>query len=276
MSRRFAAVAVACLWSTVAVAGTGSIVAANNQVGVDLLARRLSYTETDTSGATMDTEKGRVPGIGAFASIMYGPHNGYLALSYEGFKGKTDYTGAYIGGGGYGSLVGKSGAKITDIAVRDGVGIILNPAVMLTPYVTLGYHKWERNVGDGAPGGYNETYQHGFYGFGLLGQYSPVQRLVVSAHAMLGHTDGARIDAPDMGLSADLGDGGLYQLGLGLDYGITAGLHVNVRVAYTAWRYGASAPIYAGTNGAGQAQYLYEPDSRTTDTTLKAGIGYAF
>ncbi|HET9121913.1 MAG TPA: hypothetical protein VFN52_00270, partial [Acidiferrobacteraceae bacterium] len=263
------------LWSTAALGGTGAIVAANNQVGGAWLTRHVNYTETDSYGVTVDTEKGRVPGAGLFASFMYGHHHGYLALSYEAFKGTTDYTGQLTSGGGYGSLVGKSGAKITDIAVRDGVGIPLSPGFMLTPYVTLGYHKWERNVTQNMPSGYNETYQHGYYGAGLMGQYSPARRLVLSGRVMLGHTDGARIDVPSVGLSEDLGGGGLYQLGLGVDYAVTTALHAGVRAAYTAWRYGAGAPIFVGYYNS-QAQYIHEPDSRTADATLKLDVGYAF
>jgi hypothetical protein len=58
----------------------------------------------------------------------------------------------------------------------------------LTPYFGIGYYDWQRAVNTG------EEYSHGYAGVGLLAQWNPVARLVLSAHGLVGGTFGSQID----------------------------------------------------------------------------------
>ena len=254
---------LACLISTTSFADVGDINAANNQLGAQIQSRHVDYKETG-NGAVFDTEGGHVTGYGLSASVMKDIWLGhdYLDVQYSEFNGQTDYIGAPLGGGAYGSVTGKSGAKIADFSLRYGKGFAIRNQFMVTPYAEFGYHKWDRDVG------YMEHYTHRYYGIGALGQYSPARKLVLSANAMIGRTYGAEIDvvAP-FGFSTSLGNSALYKAGIAVDYAFTKNIHANAGIDYTRWEYGANAVQPSG---------YYEPDSQTKDTMIKAGIGYAF
>lgn len=254
---------LACLISRTSFADVGDINAANNQVGAQIQSRNVDYKETG-NGTLFDTESGRVTGYGLSASVMKNILLGhdYLDVQYSEFNGQTDYVGAPLDGGAYGSATGKSDAKIADFSLRYGKGFAIHNQFMVTPYAEFGYYKWDRDVG------YMEHYTHKYYGVGALGQYSPASKWVLSATAMIGRTYGSKIDvvAP-FGFTADLGNSAIYKAGVSVDYALSKNLHANAGIDYTSWKYGASAV---------QASGYYEPDSETKDTIIKAGIGYAF
>lgn len=274
--------AIACaVLSTTAFAGTADIKASNNQVGVQYISTHVDYTETGNgavgaAGVTLDTETGSVPGYVLSASVMKDLWlgNDYMQAEYSHNSGSTNYVGSYQGGT-YGSVVATSGAVFADYHFRYGKGFVINDKFMATPYVEIGHHRWDRNVGNGAPGGYLEIYTHAYYGVGLLGQYSPMSNLVLSVKSLIGHTFGAEINIPSFGAygvptSASLGNSTLYRIGAAADYAFTKQVHGNMGVDYTAFDYGASA-WQSGTGGS-----WAEPDSSTKYTTVKVGIGYAF
>lgn len=251
-------------------AGTQDILSANNQAGIQLTMQHMDYSET-YQGVLLDTENGNVPGIDLSVSVMKDLWlgNDYLQAEYAYSSGKTDYVGSYQGGS-YGSLVAKSGAEINDFSIRYGKGYVASQTVMLTPYGEFGYHQWDRNVGDGIPGGYMEHYSHKYLAFGILGQYSPVARLVLTGNVMAGRTlrPAITVDLPaPQGFSAGLGNSAIYKASIAADYAFTKTVHGNAGIDYTTWQYGASAIQPSG--------YL-EPDSKTYITTFKVGVGYAF
>jgi hypothetical protein len=190
----------------------------------------------------------------------------YLRLQYSKNSGHTNYTGAYLSGGAYGSVVDQTGATMTDYNLRWGKGFRMSQEVMLTPFAEFGHHEWKRAIN------YGETYTHNYFGIGGLAQYSPFQRLVLTANALVGRTYGANIDvAGPIGFNGPLGSTNLYKVGVSLDYAFTNFLHANIGIDYTAYKYGRSAN-YRAADG---IEY-YEPNSQSKYTTVSAGIGYAF
>ena len=261
--------------STSALANTTDIKAANNQAGIQYTSTQVNYTETGNglygaNGATLDTENGTVPGVALSISSMqdWWLGNDYLQLAYSRDSGHTHYIGgAADGTTPYGSISGQDGAVIKDYDLRYGKGFILPNNIMLTPYLEIGHHEWDRAVNAG------ETYTNKYYGAGMLGQYSPVRLLVLTANAFIGRTYHASINlTPDpygftTGMSADLGSSNLYKVGLAADYALTPTIHANLGIDYNQFKYGYGA---LGNTGYG------EPDSKTTYTTMKVGLGYAF
>lgn len=254
-------------------ADTGSIVSANNQLGIQAISTHVDYTETGsgTLGSptgTLDSEKGDVPGYALSVSFMRNwlTKNDYMRLQYSHNQGNTNYVGQLTSGGGYGSVVGTSSASMDDYSARYGFGYELGEKSMLTPYLEIGRHKWERNV----TGQYMETYEHNYYGIGLLGQYTPADQWVLSANAMYGHTTDSHINVPLVGLNTSLGNSTMYQLGLSADYAVTKNFHANIGVDYSEFKYGMSAINAIG------GYYVWEPDSKTKYTTYKVGVAYAF
>lgn len=277
--------ALVCLaFSATAFADTSDIKASNNQFVFGIMSTNVDYTETGngifgTPTGTVDTENGRVPGYELSISAMqdWWLNNDYLEAEYDHASGNTDYVGGLLGPPStpYGSLVGTSGATINNYSIRYGKGFMLNDELMdefmLTPYLELGHHEWDRGVNLG------ETYTHNYYGIGVLGQYSPINNLVLSANAMFGSMLGANITVNPIpgpggnGFSGALGNSTLYRIGVAADYGFTQNWHGNIGVDYTSFNYGISA-VYP----VGGGYVAWEPDSKTNYTTVRIGLGYGF
>lgn len=244
-----------------------SVVAANRQTTISAVSTNVNYAETDSAGL-LDTEDGYIPGFSVTASYMGALFYQceYLRAEFSQVSGTLGYVGSYIGSGeGYGSVTASSDALLDDFSFRFGEGFEVGRAAMLTPYVELGYHTWERGINEG------ETYSHGYAGLGIMAQYAPVKSLVFSLNAMVGTTLNPSISiAGDYGFDAELGPSPITNLGLGVDYAILDSIHVSLSVDRTSFEYGQSGAHLTDIG------LMYEPDSSTTYTTYKVGFGYAF
>ena len=255
-----------------ALADTTDIQTANNQAGVQATSTHVDYTETGngiygTPTGTLNTETGNVLGYALLFSTMknWWLGNDYLEIGYSHNKGDTSYIGEAVDGSTpYGSIVGQDGAVLEDYHLRYGKGFVINNNLMLTPYFEIGHHSWDRSINAG------ETYANRYYGFGVLGQYSPASKLVLTANALAGGTYGSNINVVDI-FSGSLGNSGLFKIGFSADYAFTQHLHANIGADYTSFKYSISA-IYPIGNG----YVAWEPDSTTKYTTIELGLGYAF
>lgn len=241
----------------------------NNQVAVYFLSTNFDYKEY-VGGELVDKETDWVHGGAISASLMrnWVVDNFYLYGQLSFNSGETKYTGAYWGDP-YGSLVTKSDADVWDLDFRVGKGFQLQQNFMVTPYLGLGWHEWDRGVNEG------ELYSHNYVGAGLLVQFSPIDRFVVSASGLIGKTYNSEIDiAGPLGFKDALGDSTIYKLELSGDYALTRSLHLKAGVEYVDFDYGESDVHYFtdGVNVIG----VYEPDSETSNLTVKAGVGYTF
>ncbi len=253
-----------------AFADVSDIRASNNEVGIQFRSTNVNYKETGngqlgTSTGTLDTESGRVSGYALSVSTMRNLWlgNDYVALEYDRASGNTNYAGA-LQGGTFGSVVSTSTAEIIDYSMRYGKGFIVGKQLMLTPYLELGSHEWDRGVNLG------ETYNHDYYGIGALCQFSPIGKLVLSANALLGSTFKSNVDVVGA-FSGPLGNSRLYKAGLGADYAFTKHFHGSIGVDYVHFNYGISSiyPIGGGL-------VAWEPDSKTTYTMAKIGLDFGF
>ncbi len=276
MKKDFLAVmAIASLTSaTAAFADISDIKASNNQVGIQYISPSLDYTETGngafgTPTGTLDTESGRIPGVALNITAMKDAilKNDYFKFEYDRSSGYTNYIGGYTGPNPtpYGSLVTTSSARITNYILDYGKGFDLSNQFMLTPYAEFGKHEWVRGVNSG------EIYVNYNYGAGLLAQFSPSEKLVLSANALIGRTYNPSITIQDyyqIGfLTADLGTSTMRKAGISADYAFTKNIHGNIGIDYTSFQYGISATYFGG---------IWEPNSKSSYTTAKLGIGYAF
>lgn len=270
------ALSMGCLvFSAAAFAGPSDIMVSNNQVSFQYMSTNVDYTETGngifgTQTGTLDTETGPVHGFALYASIMKDLllGNDYIHAEYNHSSGNTTYTGS-VQGGTFGSVVDTSSATLINYSARYGKGFVVHDQLMLTPYAELGYHQWDRGVN------YGETYTHNYFGIGALGQYSPLNRLVLTANAMFGKTFGSYItvnSGPGLtGFSGALGNSPLYKVGVSADYAVVENFHVNFGIDYTSFKYGMSAVFPVGGGFV-----AWEPDSKTYYGTVKLGLGYAF
>jgi hypothetical protein len=158
---------------------------------------------------------------------------------------------------------------------RLGKGFGIGQNAQITPYFGIGAHFWDRNLT--GPGGYIEDYGDSYAGGGLLVQYSPFHQWVLSAYGLVGETFGSHLSIsnfPDPSHSFDftLGNSAIYMAGASADYAITRQWHANAGIDWTNFQYGRSATLPTALPGIG----FFEPDSRTSDVTIKAGFGYSF
>lgn len=267
-------------------ANTSDIEASNNQIMFQVVSTYVDYTETgngilNTRTGILDTETGWVSGIGISVSSMQDTQlrltpcfpcffkKEYFRFAYDYYKGETKYTGSLLSGGSYGSVVTTSSALINDLNLRSGSAYSFGDRMMLTPYLELGHHLWDRGVN------YGETYTHKYYGLGALGQYTPVSKLVISANALIGRTFGSHITVNSgpvfKGFSGALGNSSLYKAGLSADYGFSERLHGNINIDYTSFSYGISSLFDIGGG-----YVAWEPDSTTKYKTVRVGLGYAY
>jgi hypothetical protein len=198
-------------------------------LSVDFKSIGVGYKEILDNGRTFDTEKGDVRGFGVAISVMsYCTHNWFLndlyfRAEYSRYVGSTHYIGGTANGNGldFGSIVQDHGATINDFDFRLGKGFAVNRDFMITPFFGIGHHEWDRKVNAG------EDYKNGYYGAGLLVQWSPVNRFVLSADGLIGRTFDANVFVtaipgfvPDTSL--DLGSSRIYKVGLSGDYALTS------------------------------------------------------
>ncbi len=255
--------------------GGSGIKAANNQIGYQSIASNVDYTEIGngqlgTRTGVLDTEAGPVSGralyFSAMNDVLFG--NDYVKATYDQSNGLTNYIGGALPNGTYGSVVGTSSAILTNYSARYGRGFEMRGASMLTPYLEFGAHKWDRGINFG------EAYTNLYYGVGLLGQYSPGSRWVLSIDALAGRTTQSAIvvaSGPGLiGFSGVLGNSELYKLGVSADYALTPRFHWNVGLDYTVFTYGISATYPSG------ASVAWEPDSQTNYITFRLGLGWGF
>ena len=248
--------------------GIDTIKNTNNAVGAQFISTNVNYTET-SNGVTLDTEKGNVPGFAINVSIMqdwlFG--NDYLAASYSQNNGNTNYTGSYIGSSkGYGSVTASDPATLIDYSLRYGKGFALGNQWMVTPFVEVGSHQWNRNLNT-----YQETYTNGYYGAGLLGQVALTKDIVITANGLIGNTVNSNINISGIGFNGGaLGNSSIYRIGISGDYAFTRSFHGNIGIDYVSFSYGQSAGTKVG-------KYVYyEPPSTTQYTTYKVGVSYNF
>lgn len=249
----------------------GDILAANNQYTLYLQNTKVDYAETGGShGAAaglLDTENGNVGGFGLSASSMSDLWlgNDLFQLDFNYSSGNTGYVGSYLNSNaGYGSLVSSSTADIYNYSFRYGKGVSVFKQSMLTPYVEVGHHRWER----GLSASQEETYSHNYAGFGLLMQTAPVSKLVLNADLFYGRTFQSKITTNQYTLTeATLGNSSFKRYGIGADYAFSQRFHGKISYSHESYSYGISALNNYG---------YYEPNSTTKNTIYRVGIGYAF
>jgi hypothetical protein len=269
-SSRLAILALA-LAATVAPRGAAAdetdIRKADNGLSLDLGATYLDYTET-AGGTTLDTEKGWLPTATLAFSLLAYPWapipNLYFHIDVTGSTGSTNYSGALCDEFGdctpYQSTTNDT---IIATAARLGRAFSLNRNVMLTPYAEIGYRYWSRDLT--GIGGYGEDYYNWEGMGGLLLQYSPAARWVVSLSGSAGSTFGASMQT--QGETFTLGDALIWRTEAKLGYRITDRIELTATGGYQSFGFGASA---ADANG------FYEPDSTTHETRLLLGASYHF
>lgn len=255
-----------------ALAANATLKQADNQVGVAFSYLHQSYGEFNDGLSPslkadyLDTERGNLSGVALNYTAMGDALYGELNLGAN--TGDTGYTG-YVQNLSTGALTPATTTTrntITEFNGKLGWPVDLTQSALLIPNVELGARYWRRTVGVGTSLASTEDYRHYYAGIGLIGQYAPIDGLVLKLSGLLGRTFGAHISGGST-INEELGAKPLYRAGLGADYRLPGGWHLNGGVDYLRFAYGQSNLAPTG---------FIEPRSTTENVSYKIGVAYAF
>ncbi|KWU17756.1 outer membrane beta-barrel protein [Burkholderia cenocepacia] len=249
-----------------------AILQANNQISLSVGAHHLDYHEpstTDTIPGDFDSEKGSQFTAGLTAvrqGSLFGISDVYTSASAFLSVGSTHYTGYLLST--WTPTTDSTRNVAGDFQVRVGKGFRFGSRsqFQVTPYLQAGYHIWSRTIGTDA----SEVYSHYTLGGGILGQYAPTSKLVLSADVGVSAMLGSQM-RKDKYPTFETQNRPVAEIGLGADYAFTRKLHASVNYRLTKYHYGRSADV-SGPRGGD----WYEPSSRTTEQVITVGLGITF
>ena len=258
----------------------------NNWAGVMLGARHSSYEELNnglvpTLPQVLDAERGWLPALrveGRLQRDLGSLRNTYVRAAVEYAFGDLTYDGRtqVTSFGGSVPVTRTSGAGLADLGVEAGVGIPFGSWWAITPLARYRYRHWTRLLDKGQPGAFKEAYYHQELAVGGLGQVVLSKGLVAGAAASLGGTVAPGWALQPSGSSArlrlDLGNALVVRGELSLGYAISTKPRVHLVAGYElgTFAYGRSSTVRIGTVTA------VEPDSRTIEQELRAGVAIGF
>lgn len=248
---------------TIAPSTSRILTAANNQASLNAGYLFQEYGEfLSGESGYLDRQTGEIPQIKMAVTKTWKNIYGQLTLSEA--VGYTEYNGSDVFTGD--PISGTIRNTMTDVSGRLGYQVILTPIFSITPYGTLGYHRWLRSIS------YPETYHHNWAGVGALLQLAPTSKLVLSLDGNTGQTFNAQLHAwntffpPNtLLLPANLGSRSYVIAGMGGDYNFYDKWHFLANLNYWRFNYGKSSLDEFG---------IYEPDSNTRLLAAMIGIGY--
>ncbi len=260
------ALALSCPISASAQEADNSILEANNEIGLAASGTLMNYQEHITPGPS-DTESGWMPGFDFKLDSMsnYFVPNFYWAIHYQYASGNINYLGSLMDGT---PSNGIDAATTNRVLAKIGIGIPLQTAVMLTPYLAGGYQDWQRNL-LGA-GGYDETYNAGLVGAGLLLQVAPTTRWVLGLDTeLLAVVSGENSSTGLMPYPVHIGFGtsGEERIGLQADYHFQGPWHLFAGTSFTHFNY---------TGGINNFAEIDEPSSSTNQFATDVGVAYHY
>ena len=249
-----------------------AILQANNQLSLSVGAHHQDYHEPstfDTIPGDLDSEKGSQFTAGLTAvrqGSLFGINDVYTSASAFVTAGKTHYTGYLLST--WAAKTDSTDNVSGDVELRLGKAFRFGSRsqFQVVPYVQYAYHIWSRTIGTDAA----EVYSHHTLGGGVLGQYAPTRKLVLSANISVSEMLGAQM-RKDQYPTFQVQNRPVTEVGLGLDYAVTRHLHASANYRFTKFHYGKSANV-AGPQGGD----WFEPSSRTTEQVVTVGLGYSF
>lgn len=233
-----------------------SIYASNNAVWAAGGGSLLNYKESVTP--LPNSQHGWLPSFSAGAGYM-GQNGLYLAVQGSLSDGNDLYHGSYQSSPSV-PIQATTHQTIASVGGKAGMAFALADALLLTPYVDVGFRFWRRELSENQI----ERYHHFEALAGALLQASPIERVVFSLYGAGGGTFGGRMKA-----DADtyhLGSAGVYKAGARLGYAMTQRLEIFTSMDFNHFRYVKSGIV----NGA------YEPSSGTNETAFRVGLSYHF
>ncbi len=243
---------VMALSPSFAKADIGTIVDSNSAYTGSLGLGFLNYKEKVDPP---DSEHGWMPAVGLGVSYMSPTSHMWYSLDGRMIIGDEDYNGADMYTGT--PIQATTHTMILETDAKIGKGFALSKSVMLTPYFDLGFRYWSRDLDS-----YVEKYQNMETLVGVMFQYSPSKRVVLTTYGAAG----AQFMGQMSGLARefDLGPSPIFKAGAKVGVNVSKRWEVFTALDFDYFRYGKSDVVTG----------FYEPSSFTTDTVLRVGVAY--
>jgi hypothetical protein len=261
-------------------------------IGPDFFYR--DYSEEEINPGFKSNEFGTLYGLQSSYDYVKG-NSIYFGLGFRYGGGQTNYDGG-IQGGTLNGAPAKSKTNNHFLNLEGRLGYTFQPGgrkgrLFLSPFVGLGYHKWDRNIsGDNTVPGVgqvqlpdlSETYSWGYVGPGFRAEYKVSKRFDIGLNAKLMFMFGNSFDIElkDQGTVTNQGSGNLgndlqYEIELPLTFHLVdkpkSGIDLRITPYYRSQDI-RRGPLFSVTNF-GLAQ---EPASNTSVYGVTAGIQFRF
>ncbi len=255
-----------------------TLLAADNEVGIAAVGTLQNYQEALPSPS--DTESGWMPGfrfelsginpvLPSSASLVY------FSVRYQYNSGNLNYQGFSLAT--HQPVSTTDAATLQQVSVRIGKGFQLGSRGLLIPYFQYRFQDWERSLQNAI--GQREHYESNSAGVGLLGQWTPAHRWVLTgdlawADGFSGTVHGTHgILSPVLPLHP----GSTLQAGLTADYRFQGPWHLFAGLKFVHYSYAGSPPFYGYVPSAhALAGPLREPGSQTNLFSALFGVAYHF
>ncbi|MDD4616359.1 MAG: hypothetical protein PHW76_04480 [Alphaproteobacteria bacterium] len=218
-----------------------------------------------------DSERGLMPAVGLGISYMSPNSNmwyaldGSMTIGDENYRGwLIDYSASPVS---YTPYEGTTHTMILRADGKIGKGIELSKSVMLTPYFDVGFRYWSRDLET-----FVEKYQHLETLLGLMAQWSPTQRVVLTTYGAAGVQFLGNMHALDRDFEP--GSAGVYKAGAKVGFNLTKRWELFTALDYDYFRYTASDPVGPSLSPSDPTMIPYEPGSYTSETTWRVGLAY--
>jgi hypothetical protein len=240
---------------------------------IALVGMSMDYREYDDNKQILDSEKSDFSGIIGFGLGMDYVFNATVenysqfGLHLTTLAGNTQYVGAYLSGGSYGSATGNSLNTILDFDGEYLYGITISNSFDALVGGSLGYRSWERTLSDSQIETYSWAYINPEVGVNLQASQELQLRL------MLGYKYAINPIMTATGINDNfkLGSANILHITFSTQYQIGEHSHLFVQYLYENQVITKSNVVY-GSDGTG---YL-EPDSTANNQYLKFGVAFKY
>jgi hypothetical protein len=262
-------------------------------IGPDFFHR--NYSEEEIRPGFKSNEFGTLYGLQSSYDYVKG-NSIYFGFGFRYGGGQTNYDGGLQDNSGNIIAPSKSKTNNSFLNLEGRLGYTFQPGgrkgrLLLSPFVGLGYHKWDRNIsGDNTVPGVGqvltsdifETYSWGYVGPGFHAEYKVSKRFDIGLNAKLMFMFGNSFDLQlkDQGTVTSQGNGNLgndlqYEIELPLTFHLVdkpkTGIDLKVTPYYRSQDIGRG-PFFPTTSGGS----VREPASNTSVYGVTAGIQFRF
>ena len=241
------------------------LVLCSTELSLSYFTTKYNYAEKQAN-SIKDTEEsnfGEINGLEAgYSTLSHDCDNAGFTHKFAYSEGHTDYVGSFWGGQ-YGDLLSKTHNRIAEYSLDGGVVRYLNNDFAIGGSLGFGILDWRRSI----YGGSEERYVLKYISIGGSAEYWVNSNVIVGVAVMHKRAFDPKMLSTQSGYTYALGDTFAWKYSIPVRYKINKKLTALIEYTFNNWDIGKSDVKPGGT---------FEPDSRTRNQIIKAGVAYKF